>query len=696
MKKLSSGILTLLVFLSCGRPPLDLEVSGNRDVVVYRDNWGVPHIYGKTDGDAAFGLAYANAEDDYETILFSLLAARGQLAEVYGKEYAPNDYLVQLMKFQSLVDEKYDTDLSPETRQLCENYAAGMNYYIKTNQIKVPSNVLPIRGRDLIAGFVHKLPFFFGIHKVIQQIMEGTYPEESKMYSTFPEIYGESFGSNVFAVAPTRSTDGHTRLMSNTHQPWEGPTAWYEAHIHSEEGWNTVGGLFPGSPVVLVGHNENLGWSHTVNMPDLIDVFELEMNPENDRQYKFDGRWHDLKPMTISFKVKLLKFFKIPVKRTAYWSEYGPVIENESGKKFSIRYAGYNDIRALEQWYRMNKAQDFDQWQDAMQMTSIPMFNTGYADKDGNIFYVYNARLPQREPGYEWNGIVPGNTTETLWQDYLTFSELPQVYNPKSGFIQNCNSSPYETTVGDENPSEEHYPENLGIETVMTNRALRAMELFGSDDQISNQEFESFKYDMKYSEKSNFAKLIKRSTEIVTDNPLVNQALNLLRNWNLETSRNNPHTAFAVYSLFRYIENDPYSVDLNEFRDHVAKTASEFMDWFGKLEVPWGDVNRLIRGSVELPIGGGPDIIRAVYGRPEGDGSHLKAVAGDCYVIYADWDKNGIVSSKSIHQFGATQNEHSPHFADQAYLFVNQKMKPVYFTLDDILANLENSYIPGR
>ena len=158
------------------------------------------------------------------------------------------------------------------------------------------------------------------------------------------------------------------------------------------------------------------------------------MNPENKDQYKFDGQWLDLEKFSISFKVKILKFFKLSVKHRASWSVHGPVIENKEGEKFAIRYAGQGDIKSLEQWYRMNKAQNFEQWQDAMQMTSIPMFNTGYADKDGNIFFVYNARLPKRKPGYNWRGVVPGIFSETLWQDYLSFSELPQVYNPESGF----------------------------------------------------------------------------------------------------------------------------------------------------------------------------------------------------------------------------------------------------------------------
>jgi acyl-homoserine-lactone acylase len=693
MKKITSIVIIFLLLNSCSQSLRFIGKHHSKEVTIYRDNWGVPHIYGKKDTDVTFGLAYAHAEDDLDNIVFSILASRGKLGEYFGKDLAPNDYLVQLFDLWGNLKKNY-SELDNETINICNAYADGINHYLLKNQPNnVPKEVYPVKGEDLIAGFMHKTPFFYGLNKVLSQVMADKYPQKTKMYSYFPDVYGESMGSNVFAVSPTRSENGHTLFMSNTHQPWEGPTAWYETHLHSEEGWNTVGGLFPGSPVILVGHNENLGWSHTVNNPDLIDVYELDLAKDNPLKYKVDGKWIELEEIPISFKVKLLGPIKITVNKKGYRSIFGPIFESVSGKKYAIRFQGMDDVRVIEQWYKMNKASNFNEWESAMSMMAIPSFNTGYADKDGNIFYVYNAKFPIRSPGYNWRGVLPGNTSETLWKGNITFAELPQIKNPNSGLIQNCNSSPFQTTDGNDNPNESQFPEWLGIETIMTNRALRSLELFGSDEYISSDDMMNYKYDLKYSEKSNLAKIIKRTNEITTDNPLLISAIRVLQKWDLKTNIDNHHTAFAIFSLFKFIEDNPSYINLNELEENILLNAKKFKKWYGGLEIPWGKVNRLIRGNINLPLNGGPDISHAIYGAPQKNGI-LKGVAGDCFIIYAEWDKDGNVSSNSIHQYGSTQNIDSKHFNDQATLFSQKKMKPVLFKLDEIQKNAERIYQP--
>ncbi len=253
---------------------------------VLRDEWGVPHVFGKTDADAAFGLAYAHAEDDFATIQGALLAARGKLASVYGQSGAPNDYMVALLRVWDFVDARYEKDLAPETRALCEAYAAGINRYAALHPKGALPGLFPVRGKDVVAGFVHKLPLFFGLDKVLAELMGDTrvhgVSHKGEATAVAAALAGDDdapFGSNAMAVAPGRSADGFTRLAVNSHQPWAGPVAWYEAHVHSDEGWNMAGGLFPGAPVVLHGHNRDLGWAHTVNQPDLIDVYVLEIEP---------------------------------------------------------------------------------------------------------------------------------------------------------------------------------------------------------------------------------------------------------------------------------------------------------------------------------------------------------------------------------------------------------------------------------
>jgi acyl-homoserine-lactone acylase len=459
---------TVAALLLWPKPRLDLaRLASTRpyDVRILRDTWGVPHVFGKTDPDVAYGLAWAHAEDDFATIQGALLAARGRLATALGPKGAPNDYMVQLLRVWDVVDAKYERDLSPETRALCQAYADGLNAYAAQHPEESTAALYPATGKDVVAGFVHKSPLFFGLDKTLSGLLA-----EEKKPTHAP-------GSNTIAVGPRRSADGFTRLAINSHQPWDGPVAWYEAHLHSETGWDMVGGLFPGAPVILHGHNRHLGWAHTVNHPDLIDVYALELNPANEDQYRYDGAWRDLEKRDAPVEVKLLGALSWTFHREVLWSVHGPVLRGPRGT-YAVRFAGYGEVRAVEQWYRMNRARSLDEWTDALNMGALPMFNCGYADRLGNIAYVYNARLPLRDPGFDWAKELPGNTSKALWSEFLPVDRTPRVVNPSSGFIQNCNSSPFGTTTGDENPRAKDYAPSFGIETRMTNRSLRALELF--------------------------------------------------------------------------------------------------------------------------------------------------------------------------------------------------------------------------
>ena len=681
-------------------------VGDKYNVTILRDTWGVPHIFGTTDADAAYGLAYAHAEDDFDTIQLALAAARGQIGPIGGAELAPNDFLVQLLRIPEVVAEGYPT-LAPETRALVEGYADGLNHYAALHPDEVYPNLFPVSGQDVVAGFVHKTPFFFGVEGVIGDLFgeERPLPVTTKQTaSQLPPTV--RYGSNTFAVSPTRSANGETFLDINAHQPWEGPVTWYEAHVHSEAGWNMVGGLFPGAPVILVGHNEHLGWGHTVNSPDLVDVYVLDINPDNPNQYRFDGQWLDLEVREVPIKVKILGRLTWTVTQEALWSVYGPTVRQPHGV-YAIRYAGYGEVGLVEQWYRMNKATNFDQWQTAMREGVLPMFNAGYADKEGNIYYLYNALLPIRAEGYDWQQYLPGDTSDTLWTEYLPFDQLPQVRNPASGFIQNGNSSPYQTTLGPENPDPADYSETFGIETGMSNRGLRALELFGADDAITAEDFYSYKYDWAYSANSDiprYVAIIVKAPELQNGDAATQQAVKLLQDWDLQTDPDNRAAALMVLTL-NYIndnghinpsklvgaESDPALV-VAGFQDAVAILQKEF----GRVDVAWSDVNRLIRGDTDLGLGGAPDVLHAVYGELEENG-RFRGIAGDSYIMLVSWDEDGKLSSQSIHQYGsATLDVSSPHYDDQAPLFVNRELKPVWLDEADIRAHLEREYRPGE
>lgn len=697
-------VLTSLAIAGCGpsMPSKEQMIppAGKYDCKILRDTWGVPHIFGKTDADTAYGLAYAHCEDDFETIQQGMFLAHGKVAALQGKEAAPIDFLMGLFEGRRIVDEQYEKQLSPESRAICEAYAAGVNHYVATHPEKAVAGVWPATGKDVVAGFVMKTPLFFGLEGQMRSLFDDNKPKtvSQKVAASGNGNFltGElPIGSNTLGVSPKRTTDGSTLLAINSHQPWTGPVAWYEAHLHSEEGWDIEGGVFPGTPVILHGHNRDLGWAHTVNSPDLADIYALEINPANDMEYKFDGAWKTLEKFDIPIEVKIAGGLHWTVHRDAFRSVYGPTVRTGKGT-FAIRYAGHGDIRIVEQWFRMDKAKNIGEFEQALRMQAIPCFNIGYADKEGNIWYIYNARFPKRAEGYDWKQYLPGNTSDTLWTEYLPFDALPQVKNPPSGFFQNCNGTPFETTTGEGNPLAANFSKTLGIETDLKNRGHRALELFGGDQPISPEDFYRYKFDIKYSEKSEASAIRKEILEAPkSDDPVVQDAVERIRAWDGNTDLDNLNAGIAILTMEPIVRANLFHNDVPGAMNLLKERAHILKDKFGRLDVPWKDVNRLVRGNFDVGLCGGPDTLHAVYGElKEG---RLEGAAGDCFVLLARWDKEGKVHSRSIHQFGsATLDSASPHYHDQAKLFAECKTKPVWMDEAEIRQHLEGEYRPGE
>ncbi|HEX3674909.1 MAG TPA: penicillin acylase family protein, partial [Rhizomicrobium sp.] len=301
-------------------PATLIAKAANYRVHIVRDNFGVPHVFGHSDADVGFGIGFAHSEDDFATIQDVALATRGTLAATEGIGAATTDYLVHLMRVWETVNARYEKDLPPDVRRVVEAYADGVNYYGALHPDKVKPGFLPLTGKDVVAGFVFKTPFFYGLDNTLKQITA-----EPKPAAKLP------IGSNGLAVAPSRSADGATRLLVNSHQPYVGPVSWYEAVLQSDEGWHVAGGFFPGSPFMLHGHNEHLGWANTVNNPDLADVYRLTLNPANENQYLLDGKWRDFETHDAAIRVKLFGPLIWTVHRAVLFSAHGPVLKTDHG-----------------------------------------------------------------------------------------------------------------------------------------------------------------------------------------------------------------------------------------------------------------------------------------------------------------------------------------------------------------------------
>ena len=684
----------LAIFLLCGFNTnlISNEATPQYSATITRDIFGVPHVHGATDADAAFGLAYAQADDDITNILSTIDLARAGSGLKNGRDGAIADYLIKALEIRELVEERYEEDLSSEVKAVLEGFVAGLNYWMSLNLDRNIKDYYPVNKVDLVSSFAIQNLFFAGIDSAIKELMNA--PKEVSEAEL--DKGGESrkvaslvAGSNAFALNSNKTSDGKTRLVINSHQPLDGPVAWYEAHISSDEGWNMMGGLFPGAPFVFVGFNESLGWGMTVNGPDLTDAFKLTINPENKNQYLLDGKWENFDIKNIKLPVKLLGPISWTFNREAKFSEHGLVLETESGS-YALKFAGMKEIRQPDQWFRMNKAQNKDQWLEAMKMRAIISFNAVYADKEDNIMLLHNTAGPIRNEAYDWKQPVDGTNSTLIWNEITPFDEIPLLINPNSGWIVSANQDPFRASSLKDNLKRSDFSKTLGIETKMTNRAYRVIEIFDNDKKFTEQDLLDAKFDNEYSKESRSIKYLQNVLAQEYEDQEFQEAQAILNGWDLKTDNNNRSAALGVCILSEEWRAFMNRIDAPSSKEMFKKCIDELNDAFGRVDPLWSEVNMLIRGDLSLPIQGGPDTLRAVYGRPQDDGI-LKAVAGDGLVVSLSWDSDGNQESQSIHQYGsATQDSSSKHYDDQVQLFVDEKMKPTFFDKLELEKNTES------
>jgi acyl-homoserine-lactone acylase len=670
------------------------------DVRIVRDDFGVPHIFGATDPDVAYGLAYAHAEDDFATIEQVLAMTRSRLGALTGEKGVPTDFVAHLLAVRETVDRRYD-EQPADVRTLLDGYAAGLNRYVEEHPEEPRlARLFPVDGKDVAAGFVLRSPFFFGLDNVIGDLVgnEELRPESGGPLPNAPngtpagprEI---EKGSNAFAIAPSRSADGATRLVSNTHQPWTGGVAWYEAVVHSGTGWNFAGALFPGSPFPLLGHNRTLGWTNTVNRPDLIDVYQLVLDDSGDR-YRFGDRWLPLEEERVWLRVRFGPFV-LPVPRTIARSVHGPVIRNEKGA-FAIRYAGIGELKMVEQYYRLNRARDFAEWSQAMAIQGVPATNFLYADAAGNIAFYYNGLFPARRPGFAWHSILPGDRPEALWRTSLPFNRVPRLANPASGYLINANNTPFQAAGPGDELDPAAFSPLLGIERDFTNRGIRSVELLEAAGTIDEAELERIKFDTGFSRDSYAAPWLRAIAALdLRNDPQLAEAQRLLGTWDWNLDGQGRADALACLIMRPANRAHHRRQKMADPREELALAADHLREHFGRLDPPLGELLRLRRGKVDLPMDGGPDVLRAAPLWDIADDGRLAVRHGDSFIMFVSWDRAGRVRSRSIVPFGAaTTRPDSPYYADQAPLFVRHRFKPVRFDPADLKGHISRAYRP--
>ena len=661
-----------------------------KNIDIVRDEYGIPHIYAQTDAEVAYGLAWANAEDDFTTIQEAYLAGNAMLSNYIGLKGAAADFITQFIGSKNLIEEKIGT-ISKDYMAVVEGYSQGLNAYASKNPDKVLyKKLFPITPKKML--MYSQLQLFIS--------NEGAYWAGRILNNDTQDDFLDQnlTGSNVIAMNSSKTSSGETFLAINTHQPLEGPTSWYEVHLNSQEGTNIIGTMYPGTPNILIGVNEYLGWSHTVNYPDKTDVFKLRM--KNKRKYIVDEEEYELEKL----KAKItIKFLGIPIKinRKYFKSIYGPTLKNKSGY-YSIRTPSLFNIKALEQWWRMGKSKNFSEFYNNLKMRELPGFNIGYADKYDTIFYMSNGIIPKRAQGYNWKGIVPGDTKKTLWTEYHNIEDLPQVIQPESGFIYNANHSPFKSTSADENPNEENYNENMGYETYDNNRSTRLIELIESYDKVSYDDFKDIKYDNSFPSKFNYNFMnisIIETLKLQAENDLF-ELLDIIQKWDRKTDIDSQGAGIYGVLYYQLVRNYRDEIQKNNkivskeiLLSALADTKAYIINNFGSIRITLGDFQKLVRGDKELPIWGLPDVITAMSSRPYKDGKH-KVTQGESYIGLVRFNENGPIL-ESIISFGNSDNPDSDHYTDQMEKYSKFETKKMTFDKNIIYSEAKVIYNPN-
>ncbi|MCU0392620.1 MAG: penicillin acylase family protein [Thermoflexibacter sp.] len=690
----NKSIFVLLLIQIAFIAGLNAQSIDPNQITIARDKWGVPHIFAKTDEEVAYGLAWATAEDDFQSMQFNLLSGKSMLARAYGKKAAVLDVLNFIIASKEIVDTLYDKSFSPKFKRIISAYTKAVNVYAaKHPQEILVKQAFPITEKEVIQSYVLNLLLITGVQDYFSQVFN----------NQLPDIYKENpIGSNAFAISKNKTTDGKTYLAINSHQPLEGAYSWYEAHLHSEEGWNILGGLFPGGMCVFHGVNQNLGWAHTVNYGDFADVYQLEMHPTDKLMYKFDGKWEKLQERTIKLKVKIGLGLKIGVKRTFFWGKHGATIKNDKGF-YAIRFASNMRINAVEQWYQMNKAQNFTDFKKALDMQAHAGLNMVYADKDDNIMYLSNGLFPQRNLKYNYLKVVEGNTSDNLWQaNFLPVDSLAFLVNPQSGYVFNCNNTPFNATAPKENLKISQMNPSINYIKFDNNRSLSFQQLIKQYDKLTYADFKRIKYDLSYLRPMYFYNAINAEAIFSIDEnkyPEIADIILKIRNWDRKGNKEN--TGASIWLLFRDFlgqkiakegRKEGSKITENDIVEGLKYAKKHLLKYFKTLDVPLGDIQKHVRGSRELPMSGLKDVLAAMSSKPYKNGQ-FRTDAGESYISLVQFSDKG-VEVETVNAYGASNKKESPHYTDQMEMFVNQQLKPMTLDKEKVLKEAIRIYHP--
>ncbi len=718
MKKLVFAFVALS--LACApNPDVVRWEQQAQNVTIVRDDWGIPHIYGKTDADAVFGLMYAQAEDDFNRVETNYLNSMGRLAEAEGEDAIYRDLRMKLFIDPDSMQALYDQ--SPEwLKALMDAYADGLNYFLHENpQVKprVITRFEPWMALSFSEGSIGG-----DIERVSTRELAAFYGDRaaSQMTTAHSGFEREPGGSNGFAIAPSNTATGNALFLINPH------TSFFfraEVHVVSEEGLNAYGAVTWGQFFVYQGFNDRVGWMHTSSGVDNIDEYlETVIEKEDGYYYKYGD---EERPM-ISYEITVPYKTDVGMEErefTVYRTHHGPVVREADGKWVSVRLME-EPMDALIQSYTRTKARSLNEYRETMELHTNSSNNTVYADADGNIGYFHSNFIPRRDSRFDWRRPVDGSSPATEWNGVLSIDESPNVFNPPNGWIQNTNNWPF-SAAGRYSPKQQDYP--AYVQTGGENaRGIHAIMVLDNKRDFTLNSLMEAAYD---SYLPAFEELIPALLAAYDQTPATNplksklaEPIALLREWDLRWSVESVPTALAVFwgdEIMRSVRGDVRNsgLSINEYiaqrataeqrMEALAAVCDRFEEDFGSWQTPWGEINRFQRltGDIVQPFSDdGPSIpvgftssrwgSLASFGARSYNGSkRIYGTSGNSFVAVVEFGDS--VRAKAITAGGLSSDPASPHFNDQAERYATGDLRDVYYYRSQLEGHIEREYHPG-
>ena len=654
---------------------------------IIRDRYGVPHIYGETDADVAFGFGYAQAQDHLIPMLLSYRGAAGRLSEVLGESALESDTRVLLWRVKGVAGERYGS-LPANTRKLIGGFVDGVNHYIDVYEEVLPEWVEPVSGSDVVA-LSRWLMLLFA---------ERTGASELSKKGMAPALSMDA-GSNQWVVGGSRSSTGSPIFVMDLHLPWEMPFRLYEAHLVSREGLDVTGAAFFGLPVIAVGHNRQIAWSMTLNDTDVFDLYEEKLDQANSRRYVYQREKERMTSNRVKIRVRKGESY-YEVERELLYTHHGPVLKMVEGWAYAARSSVMDVVGTIAQLHAMNRAEDVDEFRRILSNLELPLFHVMYADKQNELLYVFNSRSPQRAGTFDWRSPVPGWAAETEWGRILPFDRLPFIANPDAGFMQNCNVAPDQVTI-DSGLRPDDFPHFLGWGG-FNDRARRTMTWLSAHERISVDDMKALARDSYLIAAEELKGTVLAAYnhawhDLYDPDGSLARAVEVLRSWdNRATVESQGTLLFSIWKarfdpLVRQIPMAQRS-DL-QVREKLAlealRMATEFMvSTYGSVDVPWGQVHVIERGDQRFPSAGSPPQTSALHTTwsTMGDDGMFRVAGGSAFTMVVDLSDK--LESFSVVPYGSSDNQASPHFGDQAGMHGRGGLKPSRLTEDEIYLNM--------